>query len=234
MATRKVERSFSYGPDTFARSDHPTHSAGHGRVSRSPSIISSIWNLLPVRQSTTSVKADRGEEFDGTDTEASSTRQNDAWTQAYCNVVVLVLLVVAGCICWAVHCVLEPFLHPLLWATLIGTILHPFKKTGTERISAWLSGLEESSIPLSVGIVLSPLYLFNGVSTQLESAVWAYWRVMLGSVGGVVSLWLVYTLNLPLLTYQTLAAVYASLQSVNQALSSAYVGPIQVHTHTHT
>lgn len=222
MATRKVERSFSYGPDTFA---HPTHSAGRGRISRSPSIVASILNLLPARQSTSSIKADSGEEFDG------SARQDDAWTQAYCNAAVLVLLVIAGCICWAVYCVLEPFLHPLLWAVLIGTILHPFKKTGAHRISTWLSGLEENSIPLSVGIILSPLYLFNYVSSQLESTVLEYWRAMLGSVGGVVSLWLVYSLNLPLLTYQALAVVFSSVQTVNQVLSSAYMGPIQVHVY---
>lgn len=221
MANRDYVRSYSHPPHGAS---HTAHRAKHGWNL----IYNFVRNLLPSIRSTYSTKGDGAKEPGGTDTGAISAKQDDAWTQATFNAAVLVLLVIAGCICWAVYRVLEPFLHPLLWAILIGSILHPLKKSGTDSISTWLSGLKEKRIPLSVGIVLSPLYLFNYLSSQLGKAVGTYWETMLASVLRVFSLRMLYILNLPYLVYQIVTVLYSSLQSVSQMMS-VYIGATQVH-----
>lgn len=139
MATGGKERS---DPDTSTPSNNGTHKASHAGYFRSRSI--SATSIL-----TSAIKAGGDREPDGTSAASKSIEQEDArWTQAHCNVAMLFRVVIEGCICWAVYCVLESFFHPLLWAILIGTILHPFKKTGTDLIKRWLEALRDSHIPL--------------------------------------------------------------------------------------
>lgn len=231
MASPALERSFSYGPDTYEDEDTHQRSVNQRRTTRSHSIVGSLWNLLYTRrQSLLEVGSaeQRLAEDDTDQADAECSKQDAALMQAYYNAVAIVVLLIAGCICWAVYCVLEPFLHPLLWAVLVGMILHPFKKTWTERISQWLDGLEGNSIPLSAGLVLSPLFLFNYLSKLLESAVVAYWGVMLSSVLGVASLWLLYKLSFPVHLYRGLTIAYSSLQSFDVVMS--LTGPIQLVT----
>ena len=229
-----LQRSLSYGPGSYDHGDGRRRSYSHPRIARSGSIVASLWNFLSTGRQSSLTKEDAAPEAvqqEGTDhVDERATKQEEAWTQAYCNGFACVMLLLAGCILWAVYCVLEPFLHPMLWAVLIGTILHPFKQTWTERISTWLKGLEDSSIPLSAGLVLSPLFFFNYLSSLLESSVLQYWRAMLGSLLGVVSLWLLYKLSIPVHVYRGLAAMYASLHSFNSVIG--YMGPAQLATVT--
>lgn len=219
---RRFERSFSYGPDVF----NEEGSLSRGRNTRSHSIVGSLWNFLYPRRSPEHAQLQGSDETDHAN--AESAKQDDAWLQAYCNGVTIVVLLVAGCICWAVYCVLEPFLHPLLWAVLVGTIIHPFKNTWTKRISQWLDGLEGNSIPLSAGLILSPLFVFNYLSKLLETTVVSHFRTILGAALGVVLLWLLYKLSLPLYLYRALAAVYSFLQNFENFMT--YSSPIQLVT----
>ena len=231
VPSRSFGRSFSY-PD--ASEDMHRSSITQKRYVRSNSIVGSFWNMLYTRR-TSSAGLEQLQSEDDTDhpqSEAeSAAKQEDAWMQAYYNALALVVLVIAGCICWSVYCVLEPFLHPLLWAVLVGTLLHPFKKTWTQRISQWLDGLEGSSIPLSAGLLLSPIFFFNYLSKSLESAVAMHWGVMLGSVAGVVLLWLLYKLSVPIHLYHTLTSIYSFFHSIEGALTS-YTGLVQLATLT--
>lgn len=221
--TRRFGRSFSYGPDAFNEEER---SLSGGRYTRSHSIVGSLWNFLYPRRSPEHAQLQGSDETDHAN--AESAKQDDAWLQAYCNGVTIVVLLVAGCICWAVYCVLEPFLHPLLWAVLVGTILHPFKNTWTKRISQWLDGLEGNSIPLSAGLILSPLFVFNYVSKLLEATVVSHFRTILGAALGVVALWLLYKLSLPRYLYRALATVYSFLQNFENFMT--YTSPIQLVT----
>ena len=235
----KFGRSFSYPSSvsdnaaSLANEDPHQTPFIHKRYSRSHSIVGSLWNYLYTRRQSAIDLVAEGrrqlqEDDDNTDRadDTECAKQDDVWMQACYNAVALVVLLVAGCICWAVYCVLEPFLHPLLWAVLIGTILYPFKKTWTERISQWLDGLEGNSIPLSAGLVLSPLFFFNYLSKLLEGAIFSYWFEMLSSVLGVASLWLLYRLSVPIHLYQGLTTVYMYLQSFDDVMT----GPIQLAT----
>ena len=215
---RKLERSLSC---TVPESESlPSRSISHRK-----SIVNALWNYLtPRRHGSPHQSVDPGSlqqlQDEDIDHGEGSTRQEEAWWQAYYNGVALVVLVVAGCLCWALYCVLEPFLHPLLWAVLTGILLHPFKKTWTDRISQWLKRLESNSIPLSAGLVLSPLFLFNHVSKILEASVVTYWWAILSSTVAAVFVWLLYKFSFPLHIYNTVGALHSFLLAVEDALAS--------------
>ena len=225
MATDKIKRSVST-PACSA----PGEETGRPRVarslSRSVSILDSFWNFLSLRPVPPAKQSIPEEETEFTDAVDTLSKQVDPWTQAFCNVAVFVLMTVTGGIFWAVYCVLEPFLHPLLWAVLVGNILHPFKTTWTYRINRWLSGLEKRSIPLTAGLFLFPFFFFHSLSRRLERSVLDHWRVMLGSLVGVAALWLSYSCSLPLHLYRGLEVVMRALQCVQSVQS--FTKPIQV------
>lgn len=220
-------RSFSYSPDS---KDAEMRSFSRRRTARSNSIVGSLLNFFYTRRQS-SLDSEQLEAADGPDpANADSAKQDDVWLQAYCNGVAIVVLLIAGCICWAVYCVLEPFLHPLLWAVLVGTILHPLKNTWRKRISQWLDGLENNSIPLSAGLILSPFFFLNYLSKLLETSIITYSGTLLSSVLGVVALWLVYKLRVPIYLYRGLVAVYSFLQIFESF--ATYTGPLQLATVT--
>ena len=227
----QLQRSFSYGPDDHANHHENEEGSfiGQRRSARKQSIVGSLWNLLYAKRSSSSNVVEQQDETDHT--AESATKQEDAWMQAYYNGVVLVALLVVLYLCWAVYCVLEPFLHPLLWSVLIGTLLHPFKKTWTEKISRWLDLLEDNSIPLSAGLFLSPFFFFNSLSNRLESTIVTYSWAILGAAVGVASLWLIYKLSLPLHLYRALAAVHSFVFTFEKVLTT-YTGPLQLVTIT--
>eukprot|EP00731_Ephydatia_muelleri_P012872 Em0007g182a len=115
--------------------------------------------------------------------------------QALFNALAMLFLLVGACIAAAVYYVLKPFLHALLWAILTGTFLHPFKHRCTTQLNAWLLRLEESKVPLTFGLLLSPLYLFNWVSTSLMELVLTHWVALAGSVFGLCGLWALVALS---------------------------------------
>lgn len=61
------------------------------------------------------------------------TGHEKALKSAFYNVLALVLSSFVILAFWTVYCILEPFFKPLLWALLVGTVLHPFKA----NLSGW-------------------------------------------------------------------------------------------------
>jgi len=59
-----------------------------------------------------------------------------ALKNALYNVLALVLSAFSILAFWTVYCVLEPFFKPLVWALLVGSVLHPFKA----NLSLWMRG----------------------------------------------------------------------------------------------
>ena len=150
-------------------------------------------------------------------------KQEEAWMQACYNAVTLLFMFITGCICVAVYYVLESFLHPLLWAVLVGTFLHPLKHNSTVRIRQWLESLETNSVPLSVGIVLSPVLFFNGLAEFIEYRIVYYWRSRLYIMIVIVSIWVAYSLNLPLHVYNATTVLSAGFQTVDSVMSSTAI-----------
>lgn len=90
-----------------------------------------------------------------------------AFKQAFYNVaaIVFVLFILVACV--AVYYVLEPFLSPLLWAVLFGSVLHPFKQSMTVIVKQWLLSLQSSGTPLTVGALTSPFLIVDYVSEKM-------------------------------------------------------------------
>ena len=146
-------------------------------------------------------------------------KHEEAWIQACFNAVAFVFVFITGCICLAVYYVLEPFLHPLMWAVLIGMVLHPFKYAGTSQIKEWLTNLDTTGIPLSLGLLLSPVFIFNWLTQYFEYCFMSSWKTIFGLVSLIVSLFLVYVLNLPLHVYKAAEELMVMFEVLNDVMS---------------
>ena len=161
---------------------------------------------------------------------------DEARMQALFNALAMLFLLVGACIAAAVYYVLKPFLHALLWAILTGTFLHPFKHRCTTQLNAWLLRLEESKVPLTFGLLLSPLYLFNWVSTSLMELVLTHWVALAGSVFGLCGLWALVALSAS--AYDGFEVTYGAITHLDVVLAQTrwlqVRERVRAHTHTHT
>ncbi|KAK6101330.1 putative integral membrane protein [Brugia pahangi] len=88
---------------------------------------------------------------------------SDRWIAlqfAFYNALLLALTGICLVGLYAVYKVMYMFLTPLLWATLIGTILFPVKKKFNCAINGWLSRVDNGETPLLVALVLIPYDTF--------------------------------------------------------------------------
>ena len=81
----------------------------------------------------------------------------EAMKQAFYNIAVISLFSAVGAAAMAVYFILEPFIKPLLWAMLIGSVLHPVKQHSVAFARGWLSDLYMSNTLLVFGILTVPL-----------------------------------------------------------------------------
>ena len=158
--------------------------------------------------------------------------RDDAWMQASFTTAGLVFVFIMGCILLSVYYILEPFLHPLLWAVLVGMVLHPFKHASTSEIHDWLAYLDNSGIPLSLGIVLSPYFLFNWLSQCFENIFFSNWKTIIGLVIGMVAMVIGYVFSLPLYTLRLVQVSSGIMDNINSFMT--HTGWIQVGlSHVH-
>lgn len=148
-------------------------------------------------------------------------KEEEAWLQAEYNAVTFAVLAALFGITVAVYFVLEPFLHPLLWAVLAGNFLFPFKWSTTSTLRQWLDNLDSSHVPLSVGVLLSPLTSFNYLSWRLDSLIDSYWFHLKFLAVAVISLYLGYQLSVYALLYTALEVLNGVFDSVHSFLSYA-------------
>ncbi|XP_063905682.1 transmembrane protein 245 [Zophobas morio] len=80
------------------------------------------------------------------------------------NAVALLLLVLCCAAAWALFLILEPFVKPLIWALLVGSVLHPLKRSLRDRFQAWFESLEVAHTPIVLGVVLLPINIINDLS----------------------------------------------------------------------
>ncbi|KAM7313331.1 transmembrane protein 245 isoform X1 [Ixodes scapularis] len=79
----------------------------------------------------------------------------------------------------AVYFILRPFLGPLLWAVLFGSVLHPFKRSLCLLLGGWLDALREDSTPLALGIVCLPFQVVDAVAERACTLVLRYLKAFL-------------------------------------------------------
>ncbi|VDK80806.1 unnamed protein product [Litomosoides sigmodontis] len=90
----------------------------------------------------------------------SSSDQWAALQFAFYNALLLSLTGICLAGLYAVYKVMYMFLTPLLWATLIGTILFPFKKRFNTAVNGWISRADSADTPLLVAVLLIPYDAF--------------------------------------------------------------------------
>lgn len=112
--------------------------------------------------------------------------QNEkAMKLAFYNTAALVFVALSGCTAVAVYYVMEPFLRPLLWASLCGAFLYPFKWKLTQMVRGFLRSLRESNTPLVIGATMVPFRLANRFSDFIGSFV--VYRIRIFILVGVMS-----------------------------------------------
>ncbi|KAH0812234.1 hypothetical protein GEV33_010558 [Tenebrio molitor] len=80
------------------------------------------------------------------------------------NAVALLLLFLCCAATWALFMILEPFVKPLIWALLVGSVLHPLKRSLRDKFQTWFESLEVSHTPIVLGVVLLPINIVNDLS----------------------------------------------------------------------
>ena len=128
-------------------------------------------------------------------------RPEEAWMQAVHNALALVCALLIGSILVAVYFVLEPFFHPLVWAILIGMVIHPFKHACTSKITESLMYAQASNLPISLVIFLAPFSMVSWLAKNLENFFKNYWKTIIYIVVSEVLVLLVYLLEVPHIIY---------------------------------
>ena len=123
-------------------------------------------------------------------------QQNEkALKLAFYNTAALVFVTLSGCAAVAVYYVLEPFLRPLLWASLCGAFLYPFKWKLTQVVRGFLRSLRETNTPLVVGAMVLPFHLANKSSDFVGSLIVQKIRIFITSSLIAVGVYVLYIMQ---------------------------------------
>ena len=82
---------------------------------------------------------------------------DEAIKQAFYNIAIISLFTAVVSAAMAVYFILQPFVKPLLWALLIGSVLHPIKQHSVFLTRGWLSDIYNSNSLLVFGLLTVPL-----------------------------------------------------------------------------
>ncbi|XP_068209086.1 transmembrane protein 245-like isoform X2 [Palaemon carinicauda] len=89
---------------------------------------------------------------------------DQALRNAFYNVAAVVFVVCVAAAAWSVYMIFQPFVKPLLWAVLCGSLLHPAKHIVTSWTRGWLLEVHSAGSLLSMSIALLPLRLLDTIS----------------------------------------------------------------------
>lgn len=92
--------------------------------------------------------------------------------QAVYNAVALLLIFLCCAAALGLYLILYPFIKPLMWALLVGSALHPLKRSLRDRFQGWFQMLEDTNTPTILGLVLLPINIFNDVSECIGQFLW--------------------------------------------------------------
>lgn len=98
------------------------------------------------------------------------------------NALALLLLFLCCAAVWALYLILEPFVKPLIWAVLVGSVLHPLKDSLAKRFRQWFNKLEESHTPLFIGLCVIPVNIVNDLSEFIGGKLLNNIRIIVGII----------------------------------------------------
>ncbi|XP_065582447.1 transmembrane protein 245-like [Artemia franciscana] len=85
------------------------------------------------------------------------------------NIIALIFVLLGVGAGTAVYFVLEPFIKPLLWAILIGSVLHPAKAAAVSWVTNYLQNMMDQKIPVIFGSVLYSKFQDEEAANQAKS-----------------------------------------------------------------
>jgi hypothetical protein len=83
------------------------------------------------------------------------------------NALALFLIIISCAAGWGLFIILGPFIKPLVWALLCGSVLHPFKYSLATVFQSWLQTLESTSTVLFFGILMVPVNIVDDISEKI-------------------------------------------------------------------
>lgn len=101
----------------------------------------------------------------------------EAMKQAFYNVAAICLFLVMGSAAMAVYFILQPFVKPLLWAVLVGSVIYPLKRKSTIVACNWLTNLQEDDTMLIFGLLAVPFRLLNRGTELLGTALFNHLKL---------------------------------------------------------
>jgi len=101
-----------------------------------------------------------------------SAGQEKALKQGIYNAVALFFLCLVSAAGYGLYIILSPFVKPLIWALLCGSVLFPFKCSLATAVQSWFAEVEASRTLLIVNVSLLPIHIFDSVSDRVGSFLW--------------------------------------------------------------
>lgn len=98
---------------------------------------------------------------------------------AFYNALAIFLLVLCCAAGWALYIILEPFIKPLIWALLVGSVLHPLKHKLAYLFRSWFDSLESARTPIMLGIILLPINIVNNMSEFIGSKLLKHIKIIM-------------------------------------------------------
>ncbi|XP_029170796.1 transmembrane protein 245 isoform X1 [Nylanderia fulva] len=115
-----------------------------------------------------------------------------ALKQGIYNAVALFFLCLVSAAGYGLYIILSPFVKPLIWALLCGSVLFPFKYSLATTVQSWFAKMEVSESPLIVNVSLLPIHIFDNISEKLGSFLWTRIKYIVGAISLALGLLGVY------------------------------------------
>ncbi|KAK9309396.1 hypothetical protein QLX08_000886 [Tetragonisca angustula] len=97
-----------------------------------------------------------------------------ALKQGIYNAVALFFLCLVSAAGFGLYIILRPFVKPLIWALLCGSVLFPFKYSLTTIVQSWFEKTEASHTPLIINLMVLPAQIVDKISDSIGSFLWEH------------------------------------------------------------
>ncbi|KAL6267048.1 hypothetical protein P5V15_000124 [Pogonomyrmex californicus] len=115
-----------------------------------------------------------------------SAGQEKALKQGIYNALALFFLCLISVAGYGLYIILSPFVKPLIWALLCGSVLFPFKCSLATAVQSWFAGMEATQTPLIVNVSLLPVHIFDSISENVGSFLWTRIKYIIGIISAVL------------------------------------------------
>ncbi|KAF5293264.1 hypothetical protein FQR65_LT11004 [Abscondita terminalis] len=95
------------------------------------------------------------------------------------NAIALFALFLSCAASYALYVILGPFIKPLMWAVLVGSVLHPFKCSLAKKFKSWFNSMETSGTPIFIEVFIVPINIINSLSDFIGDKLLKYLKIII-------------------------------------------------------